>query len=268
MDHLSYSSYSSYEACPRSFYLSRVKGAEPLPAWYFATGTAVHKGIDHFLRTGDKLSAEEAFYPEVEKLLLTEPDTTKWLAGGPQDDPIVEDKATKLVAECLEGAYQYLDDFTVHEVEIDVTGMLPGCGVPIKGFVDVLGEHRKHGPSILDWKSSAQKPKTAFQLQTYHALLHANKWKPPVVRYETGLWAMIRPGVSKARPIDLSATDPARIGALYGAAQEKIERNVFPTDHGFMCRFCTMQPNCRLQSGVTNRTSFYDTPEKDGAFPY
>ena len=100
-----------------------------------------------------------------------EPDLSKWLAGGPKDAPITGDLALQRVKDCFEKALEFLDDVDVWEVEYDASDSLPGLSVPIKAFVDIIGEHKKHGPTILDWKSGSKKPSNNFQLETYKALL-------------------------------------------------------------------------------------------------
>jgi len=213
------------------------------------------------------LSAESFFYPLIEKQMQVEPDLSKWMAGGPQADPIVGDKALQLVKDCFERALEFLDDIDVWEVEYDASGSLPGLPVPIKAYVDIIGEHREHGPTILDWKTGA-KPKNAFQLETYAALLEGKEWNFPgkPVQYK-GLWALLKPGASKARPIDLSSVDPAVVGAKYQEVYEKMQAKIYRTEMGFNCKFCFNQDNCLPVAGPTERATYYDKAEEDG-YPY
>lgn len=260
--HLSYSALSQYEQCPRSYFLGRVKQAEQKQTWFFPIGTTVHESIEYYLEHGDTPDFESIFYPLVEKQLLIDPMDQKWLSGGSKDDPIIRDKAVQLGKDCVEAAVTYLQDVTVHHVELEVTGMLPGCEVPIKGFVDALGEHKKHGLSHIDWKSSASKPKDNFQLETYRALTTVMG-----LDYPTGLWVMLRPSTPKARPVDLSKVDPAAIGARYQRVYEAIKGKLWQTKHGFSCKWCFQSPNCLLESGPTARAKYYDTAYEDG-YPF
>lgn len=272
IEHLSYSQYNSYVTCPRQWYLSKVAKAEEKQTWYLPIGSAVHEMIEDYLDqdVGPTLvtssSAEEYFYPLIEKQLLIEPDLSQWMAGGPQADPIVGDKALQQVKDCFEKALEYLSEVEVWEVEYDASGSLPGLEVPIKAYVDLIGEHKKHGPTILDWKTGSQKPKDNFQLETYRALMMVAGNSDHHAKY-TGLWGMLKPGASKARPIDLSKVDPAAVGAKYQKVYEEMTAKLYRTNHGFNCKFCYHQDNCLLQAGFTERSKFYDKADTDG-LPY
>lgn len=267
-EHISYSQYNTYLSCPRSWYLGKVAKAEEVPTWYLAIGTAVHTMIeDHLGGSPDSPSAEEVFYPLIEEQMRVEPDLSKWLAGGPVTDPVTGDKALQKVKDCLEQALIYLDDWDVWEIEYDASGRLPNLDVPIKAFVDVIGEHKKHGPGIVDWKTGSKKPKDNFQLETYAALLK----DAPSLHLESaslkGWWAMLDPSASKARPIDLSHVDPGLIGSKYQEVYLKMKAKHYQTNAGFMCKFCFHAPNCALISGPTPRALHYDKAEEDG-LPY
>lgn len=271
VEHLSYSSLSSYLSCPRSYYLSRIKKAESIPAWYFAIGTAVHSYIELHLK-GELLSSprsvEDLFYAEVTKLMAIEPDTKLWLHGGSEGKPVIEERALKLAEDCTAAALDWLEDFEVWEVEPDITGFLPGCTLPIKAFPDCLGEHKKHGPAIVDWKTGKSKPKDALQLETYRALLEYGDFRRTDEEINwLGLWVMLNPDAPKARPVKLVKT-PVEMGAMYAELERKIIKGVYPASVQFNCKFCTMLPNCKTRTGSNDRTRYYDTPEKDGVIPF
>lgn len=255
LTHMSYSTYNSYKNCPRQMYLGKVRGAWSRGAWFFIIGTAVHEGIEARLK-GEPFDLKASVYRAVEEQMRTDPDVDAWHHGTYEDEPARKEKALKLAQDCLIEAYRWLDEELeeIVLIEADLSGNLPGCEVPIKAYADILGKHRKHGWSIVDWKSSAAKPKDNFQLETYRALLLTQG----VDRYDTGLWAMLRPGASKARKIDLSNVDPAEVGAKYQAVYEKIKAGVFPTEHGYNCRTCVHDLNCGQRSPGTERSNYYD----------
>jgi len=214
----------------------------------------------------DIAPAEHYFYPLVEKQLKIDPDDVNWLAGGPVDDPIIRSKALDQVKACFEAAVKYLEDIDVWEVEYDATGMLPGCEVPIKAFIDIVGEHKKHGPVIVDWKTGKQKPKNNLQLETYAALLSERQsftWIPDFEGW-TGLWAMLNPEAANARKVDLSQVDAAALGLRYQAAYDAIKEKKWQAKQSFGCRFCTMAPNCLIEAGPTVRAKYYDKSEEEG----
>ena len=259
--HMSYSSLSQYERCPRSYYLNKVRSAQEKQTWFFPVGTAVHESIEAYVSTGDVPDFESILFPLLQSQLALEPDDVNWLSGGSATEPIIRDRAVQLGKDCVENAVLFLEDIEVHHVEYDATGMLPGCPVPVKAYVDILGEHKKHGPVIVDWKTSRQKPKDALQLETYAALLKLRKLD---FEYKTGLWGMLRPGVPKARPIDLSNVDAAALGKRYGDTYQRIVKGIWPTEAGYNCKFCTQSPNCLLEAGPTKRATYYDRAHEDG----
>jgi hypothetical protein len=272
VSHLSYSSLSTYLSCPRSYYLSRIKNAESTPAWYFAIGTAVHRYIECLLKRGEfdtSSPVQDFFYDEVSRLMAIEPDTSLWLHGGSKEEPVIEERALTLALTCAQNAEAFLEEIEVWEVEPDITGYLPGCTLPIKAFPDLLGEHKKHGPVIVDWKTGKSKPKDNLQLETYNCLLAEREpgWRDRSSHGFTGLWVMLNPDAPKARPVELVKT-PVEMGAMYAEVERKINLGAYPANIQYNCRFCDQILNCKTKSGATDRTKYYDTPEKDGVIPF
>lgn len=216
------------------------------------------------------MDIDSIFYGLITKQMKVEPDLSKWLNGGSATEPVVKDRALQRARDCYEKALTFLDDIDVWEVEYDASGTLPGLSVPIKAYVDIIGEHKKHGIVILDWKTGANKPKDNFQLETYKALLDhgGNIFEYGDIFREghpvKGLWAMLAPQARKARPIDLSTVSPEEVGAKYQAVYEKMQRKLYPTNAGFDCKFCFQSPNCLLDAGQTARAKFYDRASEDG----
>lgn len=262
IDHLSYSTLSSFMSCPRKVYLEKVKKAEPVPAWFFVIGTAVHQYIERSLLGDESLEVDEYFHAEVTRLRSAEPDTSLWLHGGSREEPLVEALALRRAQECAQAAVDFLKDFEAWEVELDVSGFLPGCDLPIRAIIDLTGRHKKYGPVIVDWKTGSSKPKDNLQLETYNALL--TQGSP---HGYMGLWVMLKPGASKARPVEFKET-PESLGTKYAEVARRIEANAWPAVPQFNCNFCTMKPNCKLMSGVTPRTKYYDQVVEDGGVPF
>src|SRR5437899_2733737 len=274
MEYLSYSQYNSYTQCPRSWYLSKIRKAEEKQTWFLPIGSAVHDMIEWALAHphANPPSAEEFFFPLVAKQRLVEPDTSKWLAGGPKASPVVEGKALQLVKDCFERALEELEDIDVWEVEYDASGRLPGLSVPLKGYVDLIGEHKKKGPVILDWKTGSTKPGN-FQLETYSALLAKPDqfWnltaKRPIAF--KGRYVMLAPGKASTRYVDLSEISPEVVGMKYQAVLEQMQAKIYKANAGFGCQFCFNQDNCLANAGVlpTRQAIYYDRSADDG-YPY
>ena len=264
IEHFSYSSKNTYDSCPRSYYLSRVAKAEGIPAWYFAIGTAVHQWIEEYLDSKKRLpldSIDDFFMEEVLRLRRIEPDTTKWLHGGSKEAPVIEERALKLAQDCVEKAVIYLQDIDVWEVELNVSGTLPGLEeMPLKAFVDVIGEHKKHGPIIGDWKTGKSKPKNTIQLETYNMLLRTSNFElgdgKPLPKFK-GLWLMLNPDAPSARPVVFKET-PTSLSGMYRASAERAVAGIYPAKVQYNCKFCDMKPNCKAASGINQRTRYYD----------
>lgn len=238
-----------------------------MPAWYFVIGSAVHAWIELHIRTQGMSETthdgiDELFMAEVMKRRAIEPDTTKWLHGGSKDAPVVEERALKLAQDCVEKAVIYLQDIDVWEVELDISGTLPGMTLPLKAYVDIIGEHKKHGPIIGDWKTGKSKPKDAFQLETYNALLSMHPdlgfmEHGGMIGQFKGLWLMLNPDAPKARPIELVKSVES-VSGMYGASAERADAGIYPAKPQYNCRFCDMRLNCKTATGINKRTEYYD----------
>lgn len=273
MKHISYSQHSSYSKCPRSWYLSKVVKAPERPAWYTIIGSSVHEMIEDWLNpdtgfTGrDSISADTYFHPLVLKAMEREPDTGQWMHSLDGDGvPLVKERALEFVKVAFERALVFLEDIDVWEVEYDASGHLPGCEPEIKAFVDIIGEHKKHGPVILDWKTG--KHKDPFQLETYAALLKggvAGEGIPHPSHEYKGYFAMLAPWAPQSRYKDLSGVDPAAVGAKYQETWSAIQARFYKTTHTeAICGFCFQRDNCLLRSEDKERAEYYDRSSEDG----
>lgn len=264
--HISYSQWKQYSSCPRSWYLARLKGGEEKQSWYLPIGTTVHDGIEARLK-GEPFSATDRFYELVEKQMRIEPDLSTWLAGGPEHAPITHDKALARAVECIEKAEDFLQDIDVWEVEYDASGRLPGLEVPVKAYVDIIGEHKKQGPVIWDWKTGSTKPDN-FQLETYNALLDNSPFKNALysVTDFKGRYIMLAPGAANTRYVSFKLT-PEEVGKKYQDVYAQMKEKIYKANAGFNCRFCFQAENCLVNKGMTQRAVYYDKSADDG-YPF
>lgn len=271
LPHISYSQYAAYTRCPRSWYLARLKGGEEKQSWYLPIGTVTHEGVEARL-AGRDFDTQARFYELVEKQMRIEPDLSKWLAGGPESAPITHDKALQRAVECIERADDFIADLDVWEVEYDASGRLPGLEVPVKAYVDIVGEHKKKGPVIIDWKTGSTKPNN-FQLETYAALLGNQKqggspdWQGYHHLKFSGRYVMLAPGAANTRYVDLSKVDPEEVGRKYQDVYDQMKAKVYKANAGFDCRFCFQAENCLANKGMTQRAMYYDKSAEDG-YPF
>lgn len=268
LDYISYSQYKSY-SCPRNWYLSKIRDAESRQTWYIPVGTVVHDGIEAHLK-GEPFDLTKRFYDLVSKQMEIEPDLSRWLAGGPKDAPIIEGKALQLAQDCFEKALEELDQVDVWEVEYDATGRLPSLEVPVVAYVDIIGEHKKKGPVIYDWKTGSTKPDN-FQLETYGALLKVPSKSGndhPFTKHGSlqfhGRYVMLAPGKPNTRFVDLSKVDPAEVGKKYQKVYDRMKAKHYEANAGFDCKWCFNQDNCLVNAGMTQRALYYDKSEEDG----
>lgn len=271
--HLSYSALNTYEDCPRAWYLGRVKRAEARQTWFFPVGTTVHQCIEHHI-AGEPFSVKEIFYALVREQLKIDPDDVNWLAGGSAEDPSIRGKALAQAEACVEEAVKFLEKFTVFEVEYDASGMLPGCEVPIKAYVDLIGEHEDFGYRIVDWKTGKSKPKSTLQLEVYGALINFTDHpfnEHASLQYD-GYWGMVNPlstsKTPRSRKVDLSGVDPEALGLRFQAAYDNMKRKLYKANPDtYKCKWCIQAPNCNVESLGSARAKFYDKSSEDG-YPF
>lgn len=273
--HLSYSSINTFNRCPKAFQLSRELNAQPLPAVYFALGTAVHsitESIDleklstqpvqegERRYTGDDF--REVFFSEIEEGLIQEPDFDVWLHAGSEGSVASAEQALVTGPHSIKNWQNFTEDtFKVTDVELEVTCRLPGMYLKTKGFVDRLGEHIEHGRMIIDVKTGKTKPKDkGKQLKDYAALLTASTGEV----ITKGAYFMAQEG-KMSKVIDLSDSTPETLGAENKAKLREINASDYAPVREFTCKFCDQQLNCYAFSGNTPRTKYYDPahPEYD-----
>lgn len=256
--HLSYSSLTTWDRCPKSYELSRIRNAQPVPAWYFLAGTAVHKALDEY----DILERVDSNFltylnPEVRKALKLDVDHKGWLSGGSEGDPDQGDAWLEIGPECIENWIRFRDKFTTKYIEVDVTTTFPG-GVEVKGFIDRIGDHVDEGHVIIDIKSGKNPPKDKGKQLKLYAVMYMLCGGEIITRggyfmARTGkvVWYDLDP-VNDLREFNYEFTEAKRQIAWadsIGEFEAKVE---------FTCKFCDQRPNCFAKSGDTARTRYYD----------
>jgi putative RecB family exonuclease len=265
--HLSYSTLNQWERCPKAFQLQKIVGAPQKPAVYFAGGTAVHKAteaLDGGVGTEPAQLFEHYFYQEVASLMEANDglywDTSMWLMGGSKDNPETCDDWMTIGPKCVENWVAFRGDREML-IELDLTGMLPGCPVPIKAFADRVWQ-AKEGVMIPDIKSGKSKPKDYFQLETYAALyfVQSDGGEAKEVGY-----FMAREGKFKShKPQLLGSQVGERYGQAYKEMQEAEKTGEYPARREFTCQWCPMQDSCLTYSGQTAHAKKWDPDFREG----
>lgn len=240
--------------------------------WFLPMGTAVHTSLETFIKTGDVPDFKEIFYPLIEKQLLIDPNHRDWLSAGSGENVVQGAAAVELGQRCVENGVKFLDDMDVWHVEYEMFQILPGLEVPVKLFIDVIGEHKKYGPRILDWKSGKNKPKDIFQLEVYKAALIAPPPAKRILGASTfdGYWGMLHPDASpkteKARCVQLGHVRPEIVGARMQKAYDGMKAAIYRANKRYACQFCFQQDNCKANGFPlpTERMKYYDKSSEDG----
>ena len=266
--YLSFSQVSRYEECPRSWYLSYARKAEPRQTWFFPMGSVVHISVEKYLETGNVPEFKDVFYPLIAKQMEIDPDHRGWLHARTGENIVQGQAAIDLGRRCVDNAVKFLKDMDVWEVEYDASCELPGLEVPVKMYIDIVGEHKKHGPLIVDWKSGKKAPKSIFQLEVYKAGVLQHGFTD--AGFFNGWWGMLHPEgepkTARGRLKDLSHVTPEAIAERFQKAYDGMKKQIYKANVIFGCRFCTMQDNC-LAKHFPNRPEravYYDHSSADG----
>lgn len=258
VDHLSHSSRELLLRCAKSWFLKYMTPAPRSVSLWTAIGSAVHEVTEEYDRSDKPESWTPAvvrmvwstkFGGQLEELRRKEPDQHKWRFSPTEPLEVWSTLGPQLVQSWVDWRQRspytvWVTPDGVPAIELDVSGMLPGCPVEIKGYIDVVMEDPVFDQLvIIDKKTSKKPPATADQLGIYAALLEAKYGK----RARLGAIFMHRKG-TLARPFELAEHTPEAIGALFGEAWDKIQAGEFPADTSD-CFLCDVSAACAAKNG-------------------
>jgi putative RecB family exonuclease len=275
--HLSHSARESLERCAKAWFLTRVAKAPKRPALWLAGGSAVHEVTEAWDRLAihDDLRAfdlgvmwSHAFEQQLDKAAEKEPNLNVWRRSA--NEPIA---AWNVLGPQFVQSYIQWRERSPWEIwttpdgqpaiELDVSGMLPGCPVEIKAYLDRVfwdPVFKKH--HILDLKSGKRAPKNADQFGTYAALLKVMYG----IDVDSGVPFMNRKG-GLGKPFDLTSYTPEYVGLVFGEAWEQVESGEFPAN-GFdsACFVCDVEAACYVRGGPLSAQ--YDPADPAYTPPY
>ncbi|MFJ2176380.1 RecB family exonuclease [Streptomyces sp. NPDC087851] len=260
--HMSHSSRETLERCAKSWFLKYMAKAPQRPALWSAGGTAVHEVTEWYdlMALNGKADIatsalggtwETLFGHQLAKIREKEPNENAWRKSAGDSVAAWNALGPELVQAYIDWRERSpWEIWTTPDgepaIELDVGGMLPGCPVEIKGYVDRIF----HDPMfdrlvILDLKSGKRAPKSGDQFGAYGALV-AQKYG---VTAHLGVPFMNRKG-TVGRAYELAEYTPAAVGAVFGAAWKKVQAGSFPAT-GFPgeCFICDVQAACAAQNG-------------------
>jgi len=276
-EHTSHSAREQLERCAKAWFLTRIARAPKRPALWLAGGSAVHEVTEAWDRA--LLDNETEFWrlkdvwdfvfdEQLDKLREKEPNSNIWRKS--QSEPI---EVWRTIG--LQFVQSYIDwrerspweIWTTPDgqpaIELDVSGMLPGCPVEIKAYLDRVfwdPVFKKH--HILDLKSGKRAPKNADQFGTYAALLKVMYG----IDVDSGVPFMNRKG-GLGKPFDLTAYTPEYVGLVFGEAWEQVESGEFPAN-GFdsECFICDVEAACAARGGPLAHLYDPDSPSYQPPF--
>lgn len=272
--HLSHSSKELFLRCAKSWFLKYLTPAPRSASLWTAIGSAVHEITEIY----DQLEVagghpdgfavakhwENQFGAQLEELRRKEPNQNNWRFSPSEPLEVWSTLGPQLVQSWID--WRQRSPYTVWTtpdgqpaIELDVSGILPGCPVEIKGYIDIV----MYDPVfdqlvIIDKKTSKRPPQEVAQFATYAALLEVKYGK----RARLGAAFMNRTG-TLARPFELAEHTPEAVGAVFDEAWEQIQAGNFTANPGKACFICDVSSSCFVKNGPLARLYDPAHPERE-----
>lgn len=258
--HLSHSSRETLERCAKAWFLKYMTPAPRRPALWAAGGVAVHEATekyDHMALAGQESAFylpfiwERLFGTQLDKARIADPNENNWNRSPSEPIEVWNTNGPAFVRSYIDWRQRSpYEIWTTPDgspaIELDVSGQLPGCPIPVHGYVDRIF----HDPVldkliIVDLKTGKRPPATVAQFATYAALVRVKYG----VQADIGVAFMNRKG-TLATPWDLGGVTPESVGQVFGETWDKIQAGEFPAD-GFpkACYPCDMVASCAAANG-------------------
>lgn len=258
--HISFSSRETLTRCARSWFLKYLAKAPQRPALWLAGGSAVHEVTEAYDRMAVKspqvfdvqANWDILFDAQLAKLRAKDPNEWNWKRSNSEPIEVWNQMGPEFVQSYIDwrqrSPYEiWTTPDGVPAIELDVSGVLPGCPVEIKGALDRV----MHDPVfdqliIVDIKTSKRPPKTPDQFGVYAALLEAKYG----VRARLGAPFMNRRAALGA-PYELASYTADMVGAMFGEAWKQILAGDFPATgiETNDCFLCDTSSSCFAKGG-------------------
>lgn len=244
----SWSQLSSYEQCPKAFYLERIVGAWQKPAAWFSTGTAVHRAIELWERDGLDIDAaekvaQEAYRDDVNERLADTPNPYSWAASGRYNGSVDIPRRYGQLRQHLVN-YAALADGRPPLVESEMEVHADMDGVTVVGFVDQVREGE-----IVDLKAGSTVPKVADQMKVYAIAIE--QAGGPVI--EKAAFIMTAPTVNKVIEHDLMLISTESLMVRFRTMDDAVKAGDFDPTPGDQCRRCSVWSSCAEGKAQTRR---------------
>ncbi|MDG2403585.1 MAG: PD-(D/E)XK nuclease family protein [Paracoccaceae bacterium] len=171
--HVSYSEVRAWKECPwrhKLLYIDKLGKDEPSP--YLSYGSALHDGIENFLKTGlmnieavlENITSEwEKYGFDTEEWIKSQADYRKsqgWKPKAHDYLPVWLEWATNSLQELPDFLKEEFGDYEVISAEEQLYEYYPGTDIFFKGFIDALFKVQIRGKEyyyVIDWKTAGDK---------------------------------------------------------------------------------------------------------------
>lgn len=245
--YISHSQIRAYRECPKKYEYAYVEGILPPITDKVFLGEVFHAAIEHYFkgRIGGAPLCDEA----VEAFFRQAFDAT-----APERE--ISWKASRL--ETRDRGLAFLRCFLQHVapgtrplmVEKELSAVLPGSGVLLKGVLDLVEEDY----CITDFKTttgrwSASRVRNSPQMLIYQYLFERSFGPVPArMKYEVFYGKKAGNVRRQTLPVIAVATAGDDLLAMIGLVVEKIAAGEFPPRVTAFCRYCEFRRLCREQS--------------------
>lgn len=271
LEHLSYSALNDLLSCGKKLELNRLVGAPKRAAMWLAGGSAVHSVTEEFDRCqaeGRRFDPaacwEKSFGEKIDELKRTDPDistwrrkedVTEWMTLGPQ----LCVAYFKWRRESGWALWRTPDGELA--IELDTSGMLPGCPIEIKQYVDRVFLLPSGQPFLVDLKTGSRQPENSLQFGVYAAGITARHG----TCVSSGAAFMNRKG-KLGRVHDLTIFTPDYVGAVFAKADQQIKQGLLMASPGGHCYYCDVSSSCYATGGPL--AAQYDRDHPDNRVPF
>jgi RecB family exonuclease len=232
LDHLSYSSVSSYLLCGHAWYLHYVQKVQTPTAPALVFGTAWHELTERYLRTGEPL---EALWPGAWSKALERDADIDWSQESPEDlqATALRMVRAKPVADLLAQVRAAFDPER-GAIERRVELHVPGVPVPIVGYIDVMTTDGIPG----DFKTAARMwgdDKAAAEMQPLVYLAALNQAGEDTHQWRFRHYVMSKAAKPTAKVFTTQRTPGEVLGNLFPTIAQVwagIQAGVFPKNTG------------------------------------
>lgn len=251
----SVSQYKEWMRCPYAYYLHRVEKVWERPAAWLPQGLAVHEAAEEYERSGRTMPLADAedvykasYAKHTNRLAEETPNLNYWFASGPYRGEADIERRFSLGLEQVERYINYYENAAPSEVIWMTPDGEPGIelgfnidleGVRVRGYIDAVVEHPKHGVIVRDNKTG-NNPGDDFQLAVYAEAIRQTYGQ----EITTGDYWMGRKGKPTV-PYKLSDWGYESLADEFRKLDEGVKSGEFtPDPEPDKCRFCPVNASC------------------------